>query len=266
MGRLAAIVLACGMVATAGCGGDEAPEEGPADTSLLEVLRREVAVVGSERVADLIAASPLAPRRPAPGPSYEIARVLPGAEVEVSRRPGGPMAFTLEDVTEFGSTRNFWVAKRRGEWLGVPVADLPNGEFGWIENDPGVIELLQTPYAIRVDISDQRLKLRYGKRILEDYEVGVGRPGSPTPTGAYAITDGLAGTETRRYYGCCVLALTGHQPNLPPGWIGGDRIAIHGTPDGLGSGSSSGCLRASDREMVSLFARVPLGTPVFIVP
>ena len=253
MGRLTAIVLACGIVVTAGCGGDGAPEEGPAEVGLLEALRQRVE------------STPAPPER-VPGPSYEIARVAPGAEVDVSRRPGGPSAFTLGDTTEFGSTRNFWVAKRRGDWLGVPVADLPNGEFGWIVNDPEAIELLETPFAIRVDLSDQRLKLRYGKRVLDEFDVGVGGAGTPTPSGAYAITDGLAGRETRRYYGCCVLALTGHQPNLPPDWIGGDRIAIHGTPDGLGGGSSTGCLRASDREMVSLFARIPLGAPVFIVP
>lgn len=265
MGRLAAIVL-CGMVATAGCGGNGAPEKGTDEIGLLEALRRRVELIGAERLAEVIAGPPLAARERVPGPSYRIARLEPGAEVEVSRRPGGPTAFTLGGITEFGSTRHFWAAERRGDWLGVPVADLPNGELGWIENDPDAIQLLETPYAIWADISDERLQLRYGKRVLEDFGVGIGGPGSPTPPGAYAVTDGLAGRATRRYYGCCVLALTGHQSNLPPDWIGGDRIAIHGTPDGLGGGSSAGCLRAGDRQMVSLFARVPLGAPVFIVP
>jgi len=57
---------------------------------------------------------------------------------------------------------------------------------------------------------------------------------------------------------------SGHQPNLPAGWIGGNRMAIHGTPGSIGGAISHGCLRASDPDMVSLFARVPLGTPVFI--
>ena len=251
MARLAAIMMACGFVSMAGCGGEgRAPEEGPGETSLLEA----------------IAGPPLAAEERVPGPSYEIARMVPGAEVEVSRRPGGPVAFTLTDQTEFGSQRNFWVAKRQGGWLGVPLADLANGELGWIRYEAEALQLLQTPYAIWADISEQRLRLRYGKRILEDFGVGTGGPGSPTPPGAYAVTDGIACSATRRYYGCCVLALTGHQPNLPPDWIGGDRIAIHGTPDGAGGGTSAGCVRASDREMVSLFARIPLGAPVFITP
>jgi hypothetical protein len=85
-----------------------------------------------------------------------------------------------------------------------------------------------------------------------------------TPEGTFAVTDGLAGTKLGPYYGCCVLALSGHQPNLPPGWIGGDRIAIHGTPGLVGSAASAGCLRATDRDVVSLFSLVPLGAPVFI--
>jgi lipoprotein-anchoring transpeptidase ErfK/SrfK len=61
-----------------------------------------------------------------------------------------------------------------------------------------------------------------------------------------------------------VLALSGHQNNLPAGWIGGNRIAIHGTPGSVGGAESHGCLRASDPDMIALFARVPLGAPVFI--
>jgi len=35
-------------------------------------------------------------------------------------------------------------------------------------------------------------------------------------------------------------------------------------PDPSEGADSHGCLRASDPNMISLFARVPLGTPVFI--
>ena len=59
--------------------------------------------------------------------------------------------------------------------------------------------------------------------------VAIGRPGSETPTGRFAVTDKLNGASFGSYYGCCVLALNGHQPKLPAGWSGGDRLAIHGT-------------------------------------
>ena len=94
--------------------------------------------------------------------------------------------------------------------------------------------------------------------------VTVGAPGTETPLGAFAVTDAVAGPKLGPYYGCCVLALSGHQPNLPQGWIGGDRMAVHGTPGRIGVAESAGCLRTSDEAMVGFFARVPLGAPVYV--
>jgi hypothetical protein len=67
-------------------------------------------------------------------------------------------------------------------------------------------------------------------------------------------------------YGCCVLALTGHQTKLPPGWPGGDRLAIHATSDtsSIGKAVSLGCMRAASSQARWLIESVPLGTPVFI--
>ena len=83
-----------------------------------------------------------------------------------------------------------------------------------------------------------------------------------------STTDKLDGSSYGPYYGCCVLALSGHQPNTPPGWTGGDRLAIHGTdsPSTIGTAASAGCLRGADADLRVLMAKVPLGTPVFIRP
>jgi lipoprotein-anchoring transpeptidase ErfK/SrfK len=80
------------------------------------------------------------------------------------------------------------------------------------------------------------------------------------------VTDKLSGSSYGPYYGCCILALSGHQPNTPPGWTGGDRLAIHGTdaPSTIGMAASAGCLRASDANLRPLMAKVPLGATVFI--
>jgi hypothetical protein len=199
-----------------------------------------------------------------PGPRFAIARVRSGARVALRDGPGGKLLETVGDRTEFGSVRTFWIAKVRGDWFGVPARELPNGKLAWIENEEGKLEVLETRFSIIADVSKQMLELRYGRKLLDRFRVTVGSPTSPTPPGRYSITDGLAGGSFGPYYGCCVLALTGHQPNLPPDWIGGDRIAIHGTPEPVGGATSAGCLRATDRDLVSLFARVPLGAPVFI--
>jgi hypothetical protein len=193
-----------------------------------------------------------------------IANVREGESVILRDAPGGEPIAELGHTTEFGSPRNLWVERVEGDWLGVPAPELPNGVLGWIRDDPERIEIYFTLYRIRADISERRLELLYGRRVIESFPVTVGAAGSPTPPGDYAVTDGLLGAGNGPYYGCCILALTGHQPNLPSNWLGGDRIAIHGTPDAIGVAASAGCLRATDRDMVSLFARVPLGTPVFI--
>jgi lipoprotein-anchoring transpeptidase ErfK/SrfK len=197
-------------------------------------------------------------------PAFDIAHVRPGARIVVRELPGGPVVAVLGAKTEFDSDRAFYVAKRRGDWLGVTTAARLDNQLGWIRDDPSQLYVTHSLYSLRADLSARVIQVRYGRRVVKRIPVTIGRAGSETPPGVFSVTDGLAGRRLGPYYGCCVLALTGHQPDLPAGWIGGDRIAIHGTPGPVGGASSAGCLRASDDDMVALFALVPLGTPVFI--
>jgi hypothetical protein len=199
-----------------------------------------------------------------PGPRFPLARVRPGQQVELRDAPGGRVIARLGHYTEFGSARTFWIKQRQGDWFGVYAPELANGQLGWVRDDRISLWVVETHYWIVADVSAHLLELRYGNRVLNRFPVTVGSPGSPTPLGDYSVTDGLAGKGVGPYYGCCILALTGHQPNLPANWLGGDRIAIHGTPGSIGGANSAGCLRASDHDMVLLFSRVPLGAPVFI--
>lgn len=234
-----------------------AGQQQPANSGeLLSSLGEVIPGVAGER-ADTGAPDP-------PGPSYDIARVIPGARIPVHESPEGPVVKVVGAETEFGSPRSFYIAERRGEWLGVPAAALENNELGWIRDDEGAVEIVKSSFSVTADLSERVVQIRYGHRVMRSIQVTIGRAGSETPTGLFAVTDGLAGRGLGPYYGCCALALTGHQPSLPQGWIGGDRIAIHGTPGAVGAAASAGCLRASDRDMVDLFALVPLGTPVFI--
>jgi hypothetical protein len=94
---------------------------------------------------------------------------------------------------------------------------------------------------------------------------GTGARGTPTPTGRFAITDKLRGSDfSASAYGCCILALSGHQTSLPRGWTGGDRLAIHG---GSTAGAvSTGCLHAAARDLVWLMRSVPLGAQIAVHP
>jgi L,D-transpeptidase catalytic domain len=198
------------------------------------------------------------------GPSFPIATVRSGHRIALHDSPGGRVVARVGDRTEFGSMRVFWIEQVHGGWFGVPAPELPDGQLAWIRDDRFALDVSQTHFWIDADVSDEILELHYGDRLLDRFRVSVGSPTSPTPLGDYSVTDGLVGKGLGPWYGCCALALSGHQPNLPPGWIGGNRMAIHGTPGSIGGAVSHGCLRASDPDMVSLFARVPLGAPVFI--
>jgi hypothetical protein len=198
------------------------------------------------------------------GPAFPIATVQAGRQVALHSSPGGPVFEQAGDRTEFGSARTYWIEQVRGQWFGVPTPDLPNGRLAWIRDDRSNLSISQTHFWISADLSAHRLELHYARRLVERFPVTVGSRESPTPLGNYAVTDGLHGSGLGPWYGCCILALSGHQNRLPAGWIGGNRIAIHGTPGSVGGADSHGCLRASDPDMVSLFERVPLGTPVFI--
>jgi hypothetical protein len=181
-------------------------------------------------------------------------------------RPGGPVTLTLGAATELGSPRVLGVAARHGRWLGLVTSERPNGRLAWARRRQGGLTLRRTSYALHAELSARRLELRRNGRPVRRLRVAIGAPGAPTPPGRYAVTDKLDGSRFGSYYGCCILALSGHQPNLPPGWPGGDRLAIHGTdaPATIGTASSAGCLRAADGGLRELMRRVPLGTPVFV--
>src|SRR5437588_194872 len=143
-----------------------------------------------------------------------------------------------------------------------------NGRLGWVDTGDGALRHTKVRVRLIVRLSHRRLELRIRGRLARSIPVAIGRPGSSTPTGRFSVTDEIAGGRFGPYYGCCILALSGHQPHRTPGWTGGVRLPIHGTnaPSSIGTPSSAGCLRAPDRDLHVLIRRVPLGTPVVIRP
>jgi lipoprotein-anchoring transpeptidase ErfK/SrfK len=171
-------------------------------------------------------------------------------------------------TTAFGSPQTLSVVADAGRWLKVTSERLPTGATAWIDRESAGLTLARTPLSIVVRLSARTLELRSGDTVLRRFRVGVGASASPTPTGRFAVTDKLTGTRYGGYYGCCILALTASQTRLPPGWLGGDRVAIHGTStlSTIGEAASAGCLRAADANLEYLMATVPLGTPVVVRP
>ena len=230
-----------------------APAEQPVEVSTIQPV-----------VAEPEPAPASAPVRRDPG--FLVLEPAPGHTLVVRSRPRGRVVARLGARTEFGSRTTVAVAAKRGRWLGVVTTHLPNGRLGWVDPGESAVVSRRTRVSVRIDLSARRLVVRRGERVLRRITVAVGRPTSPTPTGRFAVTDKLAGSRYSASYGCCILALSAHQPNLPAGWQGGDRIAVHGTndPGSIGTAASAGCPRASDRDMRYLLRTVPLGAPVFV--
>src|SRR4051812_10035620 len=67
-----------------------------------------------------------------PGSGNLVAYVKRGG-VPLRARPNGRTVGTLGPRTVYGSPLAIPVVRRRGAWLGVVSAALPNGRLGWID-------------------------------------------------------------------------------------------------------------------------------------
>lgn len=158
------------------------------------------------------------------------------------------------------------VATKRGRWLGVTEPGVGANRLVWLDASSHALRFARTDIELEVDLSSRTLSVRRKDLPLRRMRVAVGRYGSNTPSGLFAVTDKLEGDAFSPVYGCCILALSAVQPNLPGGWRGGNRIAIHGTqrPGELGRAVSAGCLHAGASDLRYLMRVVPLGTPIHI--
>jgi hypothetical protein len=214
-------------------------------------------------VADDSGESTVGPGLRLPGRGQPIVWVRRGERIALRAEPHGKVVERLDWKTPFGSRTVLAVFARHGRWAGVPTPLLPAGRLGWVRLDRSRLGAGWTRRSIRVDLSSRTAQLRLGGRVLRSFAVTVGSPASPTPTGRFAITDTFRG-HLNPAYGCCALATTATQPSLPSGWLGGNRIAIHGTTGPVGEAVSHGCLRAANRDVSALVRSVGLGTPVVI--
>ena len=198
-----------------------------------------------------------------PDEGNPLVRVRDGERVDLYDEPGGKVIKTVGDRTEFSSPTAFSVQRTRGAWAGVPTPYFENGRLAWLRLDRRRLKAFTVFYEVEIDLSEFRTDLVRRGKVIRSFPVSIGMPEAPTPTGKFAVTDTFRG-DLNPAYGCCAVALTARQTRLPSGWLGGDRIAIHGTSGTLGAEISNGCVRAADPDVSDLVDRLPPGTPVTI--
>ena len=184
----------------------------------------------------------------------------------VRSRPNGPISGELPGRTSLGTTTWLWAVKTSpdGRWARVVLPWRPNGRTGWISLRGR--RTVKSPMWVEADVSSRRVNLMRGSQVVRSFVAAVGAPGSPTPVGRFSVTDPIATGDPGGPFGWYAFGLSGHQPNLPPGWSGGDQLAIHGTntPSSLGTAASAGCLRVSSTALGILKRYLHPGTPVII--
>lgn len=173
--------------------------------------------------------------------------------------------WTFGSSTQFGSPTVFLVTGTAGEWLRVQLPMKPNMVEGWVHNSE--VSLAPNRHRIVVDLANRSVTLYDGSSAVAESVAVIGKPGTPTPTGTYYVTDLLRLDDPSTAYGPYVLA-TSARSDAFDFFNGGEPIvALHGTnqPSLLGSAASNGCVRLPNEVATQLASLTPLGTPVFIV-
>ncbi len=226
---------------------------------------------GSGRASSGSVFTPVSTLTPSPAKRERLIPQGQGALVALVRRatrmhstPGGHAYANVPTHTEFGSPQAMWVVRLSGSWLGVISSIAGNGHVGWIPAADA--SLSRVNWELKVSIAARRLTVLRSGRTLERYPVAVGQPAAPTPTGRFGVTDRLNTGDPGGPYGCCILALSAKAPHPIQDWSGGNRIAIHSTPETstIGKPVSHGCLRLTLAQGRWLLNHVPLGTPTLI--
>jgi lipoprotein-anchoring transpeptidase ErfK/SrfK len=117
---------------------------------------------------------------------------------------------------------------------------------------------------IVISITDRKLVLFEGERVLRVYDVAVGKRSTPSPQGKFAIINRVPNPT---WYGPAgVVVAPGKSNPLGSRWMGlsAKGYGIHGTnvPTSIGQAASHGCIRMRRHDLEELFELVTVGTIV----
>lgn len=128
---------------------------------------------------------------------------------------------------------------------------------------------------IVVRISENRLYLYDGIKLIKRYDVATGTGGYPTPQGTWNIWDKRENptwvNPAPDGWGADLPAVIGPGPGNPLGthalYLDAPGIRIHGTyaENSIGTYASHGCIRMRIAESKELFRMIPVGTKVHIL-
>jgi lipoprotein-anchoring transpeptidase ErfK/SrfK len=234
---------------------------------------------------------PTDPNEPVPATVKEPLAVLvePGSEQKLSNettitrwahaqalskvlsepRPGARTITRLRYLTEDKAAEVYIVLSakldaQKRTWLNIRVPMRPNGRTGWVlADDMSALYVVRTQLVI--DRKTLKATLRKNGKKIWQASVGIGKSGTPTPSGDFWVRERLKGLGDGSAYGPWAFGTSAYS-NISD-WPGGGVVGIHGTNEpGLIPGRPShGCVRLRNDKIRSLVRLMPVATPVRIV-
>ena len=127
---------------------------------------------------------------------------------------------------------------------------------------------------LTIDRDNFKLRLFKGLKFRKSYGIAVGMAGLETPAGRYAIQNKQVNPAWHVPNSAWAGSLAGQvipggAPNNPlrARWLGiANGVGIHGTAEdwSIGTRASHGCIRMHVSDVIDLYPRVPVGSPVLI--
>src|ERR1051326_9191103 len=116
---------------------------------------------------------------------------------------------------------------------------------------------------IIVSIPDRKLVLLEDGKIKRIYDIAVGKPSTPSPTGTFHVA---CRVKNPTWYGPGVIVPPGKSNPLGTRWmgLGFKGYGIHGTnaPKSIGKAASHGCIRMRTSDAEELFTQITVGDEV----
>lgn len=135
-----------------------------------------------------------------------------------------------------------------------------------VENLNEVAETIR----LELRLGERRVYVLKGDEVIANYPVAIGRAGWETPTGEFVVRDMIENPGWENFRTGEIVPPGGDNP-LGVRWIsfwtdGVNEIGFHGTPyeEFIGQAVSHGCVRMRNQDVVALFDKVAIGTPVVV--
>ncbi|MEB3179574.1 MAG: L,D-transpeptidase [Nostocaceae cyanobacterium] len=119
---------------------------------------------------------------------------------------------------------------------------------------------------------ERRVFVYQGEQVIASYRIAVGKTGWETPVGEFRVIN-MEKNPIFKSFKTGRIVQPGPENPLGPRWIGiwtdgKTQLGFHGTnqEELIGKAVSHGCIRMRNRDVLKLFDKVKIGTPVMIHP